>query len=298
MKVKISYCMVVVVLLLFNNSSSQSTPMGKVLESLTCKSKLLKHDVEYSIYLPPDYDISSRRYPVVYLLHGFTDDEIAWVQFGEVNRLADIAIATGEIPPMIIAMPDAGVTWYINDYANNEPYEDFFIQEFIPFIDKTYRTHPEKRYRGVSGLSMGGHGALMYAMRHPELFAGCAAFSAGIYTDEAFVALPDESYDRVFGSLFGEKLRGNDRVNEHWHAYSPVYLTSTLPVEQLKQVRWYIDCGDDDFLYEGNSTLHITLRKRNVPHEYRVHDGIHNWPYWRAHIITGLKFIGESFHQF
>ena len=159
---------------------------GKVLESLSVQSKIFGKEVKYSVYLPPDYESSQRRYPVVYLLHGYTDDETAWIQFGETHLIADRAIAGREIPPMIIVMPDAGVTWYINDYQGNVRYEDFFIQEFIPFIDKTYRTRTKKEFRGVTGLSMGGYGTLIYTLKHPELFAACAPFSAGIFTEEQF----------------------------------------------------------------------------------------------------------------
>ena len=85
-------------------------------EGLTLKSKVLGKEVRYTIYLPFDYNSSSRYYPVVYLLHGYTDNDMGWLQFGEINTIADEAIATREIPPMIIAMPDAGVSWYINNY--------------------------------------------------------------------------------------------------------------------------------------------------------------------------------------
>lgn len=103
------------------------------------KSGILGRDVNYAVYLPPDYETSGRRYPVVYLLHGYTDDESGWIQFGKVNLAADRAIAAREIPPMIIVMPDGGATFYINDCQDKVRYEDMFIQELIPHIDKTYR---------------------------------------------------------------------------------------------------------------------------------------------------------------
>src|SRR5512138_2772371 len=124
---------------------------GQVLEGLKGPSAVLGRDVAYAVYVPADYAASTRRYPVVYLLHGYTDDESGWVQFGEVSLAADRAIAAREIPPMIIVMPDGGVTWYINDYAGKVRFEDMFVQEFIPFIDTTYRTRPTKEYRGISG---------------------------------------------------------------------------------------------------------------------------------------------------
>ena len=126
--------------------------MGKVIEEATVKSSILNKAVRYTIYLPADYDRSERNYPVVYLLHGFTDDNTGWLQFGEINRYADKAIAEGVIPPMIIVMPNGDSSFYINSYDGKEKYEDFFIKEFMPSIEKTYRIKAEKRYRGIAGF--------------------------------------------------------------------------------------------------------------------------------------------------
>lgn len=274
-----------------------SAAQGQVLEGLHFSSSVLNRDVNYAVYLPPDYATSGRRYPVVYLLHGYTDDESAWIQFGEVNAAADRAIAAREIPPMIIAMPDGGVSFYINDYQNKVRYEDMFIQEFIPHIDTTYRTRPKKEFRGISGLSMGGWGSLVQAMRHPDLFAACAAFSAAVWTDEDFEVLDEKIHTFLLGPIFGPKLKGKERFTPHYRAHNPLELARTLSVEALKNVRFYIDCGDDDFLFKGNSALHVILAERKVPHEFRVRDGGHTWSYWRTGIVDGLKFIGQSFHR-
>lgn len=279
------------------HAQSDGLPLGQVREGLRFPSPILGRDVKYAVYLPPDYLISSRRYPVVYLLHGYTDDESGWIQFGEVNMAADRAIAGREIPSMIIVMPDGGVSWYINDYQDKVRYEDMFIQEFIPYIDGAYRTRPVKEFRGVSGLSMGGWGALLQAMRHPDLFAACAAFSAALWTDEDFVTMDEKAYERIISPLLGPKLTGKDRLTAHFRAYNPLDLARILSVEALKKVRLYIDCGDDDFLFKGNAALHIILGERKIPHEFRVRDGAHTWTYWRTGIVEGLKFIGQSFHR-
>lgn len=288
---------ILVFALLVTSAFADSLPQGKVLEGLALDSKILGKKVEYAVYLPPDYDGGSRRYPVVYLLHGFTDDETGWIQFGEVNLAADRAIAAREIPPMIIVMPDGGVTWYINDYQGKVRFEDMFVEEFIPTIDRTYRTRPTREYRAISGLSMGGWGSLIFAMRHPDLFSACAAFSSGIRTDEEVMQRPDAEYDRVYTNLFGEKLRGQARLSENYRKYNPLDLAVRLPVDTLKNVRWYLDCGDDDFLYKGNAALHTIFRDRGVPHENRMRDGAHNWTYWRTGITDGLQFIGQGFHR-
>jgi enterochelin esterase-like enzyme len=271
---------------------------GQVLEGLSLPSAILGRDVHYAVYLPPDYAASARRYPVVYLLHGYTDDESGWIQFGEVNLAADGAIAEREIPPMIIVMPDAGVTFYINDAAGKVRYEDMFIQELIPFIDKTYRTRADREFRGVAGLSMGGWGTLVYALRHPDVFAAGAAFSAAVWSDDDITGMKQDSWDRLLGPLFGAKgLAGKARLTAHFREVSPLDLAKTLSEDSLKKVRYYIDCGDDDFLIRGNCALHLLLADRKIPHEFRVRDGGHTWTYWRTGIVDGLKFIGQSFHR-
>lgn len=270
---------------------------SRLLESLKMESKLLDYPVEYSVYLPPDYNQSSRSYPIVYLLHGYTDDESGWTQFGEVKRLADAAIASGEIPPMIIAMPDGKVTWYMNDHADQEPWEDMFIKEFMPHVESQYRVRKKKEFRGISGLSMGGFGSLRLAMAHHDLFAACAAYSSAVWTAEEFAGFPDENYDRTFARLFGEGLKGQDRITDYWRAHSVIDMVKTKPEDELKSIRYYFDCGDDDFLAVGNANLHIAMRQRGIPHEYRVRDGAHTWSFWRNSLPIGLKFIGESFRR-
>ncbi len=153
---------------------------GKVFDNLTMDSEILKMERRYAIYLPPDYESSERSYPVLYLLHGSGDDQTGWVQFGEVLHIADKAILEGSATAMIIVMPDAnqGQRGYFNDPKNEWRYEDFFFEEFMPFVEKTYRIKGEKRYRAVSGLSMGGGGTFMYALHHPELFSSACPLSA------------------------------------------------------------------------------------------------------------------------
>jgi len=272
-------------------------PMGKVLETKTINSKVLGKNVNYTVYLPADYATSERTYPVVYLLHGFTDDNTGWLQFGEVNRYADKAIAEGTIPPMIIIMPNGDSSFYINSYDGKENYEDFFVNEFMPAVEKEFRIKAEKKYRGVAGLSMGGYGTLIYALKHPDLFAACAPFSAAVWDDDAITAMPDNTYDIVIGKLFGKGLKGKSRLTKTWYDNAILKIVAGKTTDDLKKVRYWIDCGDDDFLIKGNCLLHIALTEKNVPHEFRVRDGAHNWTYWRTGITDALQFIGDSFHQ-
>jgi enterochelin esterase-like enzyme len=270
---------------------------GTVLEERTVNSSILGRPVKYSVYLPADYQGSQRTYPVVYLLHGYTDDHTGWVQFGEVNRYADKAIQDGLIPPMIIVMPNGDSSFYINSYDGKEKYEDFFIKEFMPAIEKDYRIKAQKKYRGVAGLSMGGYGTLIYALKYPDLFAAAAPLSAAVFDDAAATTMADNRWEATFGQLFGRGLKGKDRLSQAWNSNSILKIVESKSADDLKKVRYWIDCGDDDFLSRGNSLLHVALIDKGVPHEYRVRDGAHNWTYWRTGIVDALAFIGDSFRQ-
>lgn len=279
------------------SSISIAQPMGKVIEERSVKSATLNRSVNYTVYLPADYEKSERTYPVVYLLHGYTDDNTGWLQFGEVNRYADKAIYEGSIPPMIIVMPDADSSWYINSYDGKEKYEDFFIKEFMPSIEKTYRIKAQKRYRGVAGLSMGGYGTLIYALKYPQLFAAAAPLSAAVIDDDGFQKMPDGNYEGTFGQLFGRGLKGADRNNQAWKDNSIINLVNTKSPNDIRKVKFWIDCGDDDFLTKGNCLLHIAMLEKQIPHEFRVRDGAHTWTYWRTGITDALQFMGDSFRQ-
>ena len=271
---------------------------GKVYEREIVKSNIMNKDVAYTVYLPADYETSNRTYPVVYLLHGYTDDNTGWLQFGEINRYADKAIAEGTIPPMIIIMPNGDSSWYINSYDGKENYEDFFVKEFMPTVEQKYRIKAEKKYRGVAGLSMGGYGTMIYSLKHPELFAAAAPLSAAIFDDETISGTADTRYEAVFGQLYGRGLKTNDRLNKDWYANSVLKIVENKTADELRKVRYWIDCGDDDGLTKGNCLLHLMMVDKKVPHEYRIRDGGHSWTYWRTGITDALKFIGDSFHQF
>lgn len=270
-------------------SASSFAQNGKVYDQLTMSSKILKGERNYAIYLPPDYETSSRSYPVLYLLHGATDDHTGWVQFGEVLRITDTAIKDGTATPMIIVMPDAdtGRMGYFN--AGEWKYEDFFFEEFMPYVEKKYRIKSQKRYRAVAGLSMGGGGAFMYALHHPELFSSACPLSA--YIGPLSMKELEKRMD-----WYKEKY-SEAELKSYYERHNVLELLKTIPVEEIKSIRWYIDCGDDDFLYEGNSLVHIAMTQKEIPHEYRVRDGAHNWTYWRESLPKVLSFVSDTFHQ-
>jgi len=177
---KIMKSLILGVTLILLVSSQLFAQGGKVSDNLSMPSKILKMDRKYAIYLPADYETSGRSYPVLYLLHGAGDDQSGWVQFGEVKNITDKAIQEGKCTAMIIVMPDGntGQRGYFNSPKGDWNYEDFFFQEFMPTIEKTYRIRAEKRYRAISGLSMGGGGSFVYALHHPELFSSACPLSA------------------------------------------------------------------------------------------------------------------------
>jgi len=265
---------------------------GKVYDNLTVPSKILKMDRKFAIYLPPDYEISQRSYPVLYLLHGAGDDQTGWVQFGEVQWIADKAIREGTVTPMIIVMPDAntGQRGYFNDIKGECRYDEFFFQELMPYVEKNYRIKGEKRYRAVAGLSMGGGGSFMYALHHPELFSSAWPLSAYI---------GPLNLDEAKNRLNQMNVKATDEeIETYFKKHNALNLINDMPVDQVKSVRWYIDCGDDDFLFEGNSLVHIAMRKKQIPHEFRIRDGAHNWTYWRESLPEVLRFVSEAFHQY
>lgn len=266
---------------------------GKVMDNLSMTSKILKMERKYAIYLPPDYETSQRSYPVLYLLHGAGDDQTGWVQFGEILNIAGKAINEGKATPMIVVMPDAntGKRGYVNGIKGDWRYEDFFFEEFMPFIEKAYRIKGEKRFRAIAGLSMGGEGTFIYALHHPELFSAACPLSA---------ATGPASVDEMKNYMLWQ---GTENVSDaekkaYFEKYSVLSLINNMKDDQKKAVRWYIDCGDDDFLYEGNSLAHIAMRKKEIPHEYRTRDGGHTWTYWRTALPAVLEFVSMSFHQF
>ena len=265
---------------------------GKVMDNLSMKSKILNMERKYAVYLPPDYETSERSYPVLYLLHGGGDDQTGWVQFGEVMNIADKAINEGKATPMVIIMPDAntGQRGFYNNAAGTWRYEDFFFEELMPFVEKKYRIKAEKRFRAISGLSMGGDGSFTYALHHPELFSSACPLSAGIG--------PLTLEDAKTRLRRDNPSMPDSLIVNFYNRQSVLVLVNAMPDTLKKSVRWYIDCGDDDVLSEGNSLVHIAMRKKEIPHEFRTRDGGHNWTYWRRSLPDVLEFVSQGFHQY
>lgn len=272
-------------------SSALFSQSGKVFDKVNMKSEILKGERKYAVYLPPDYESSERDYPVLYLLHGAGDDQTGWVQFGEVLRITDNAIKNGTATPMIIIMPDAntGQRGYFN--VGDWRYEDFFFEELMPHVEKKYRIKSDKRYRAIAGLSMGGGGSFMYALHHPELFSSACPLSAYVGP------LDFESFKKKIPEA-DTKNYSEEQLKEYFENHNAISLVENGSAKEISSVRWYIDCGDDDFLYEGNSLVHIAMKKKEIPHEYRVRNGAHSWTYWRESLPKVLEFVSQVFHQY
>jgi S-formylglutathione hydrolase FrmB len=194
---------------------------------------------------------------------------------------------------MIIVMPDAntGQRGYFNNAKGTWRYEDFFFEEFVPYVEKQFRIKGEKRYRAIAGLSMGGGGSFIYALHHPEMFSSACPLSAATGP-----VSPDKA--REYYSTRGVPDASDAELDAFYRRNSVLPQLDSLPVDQRKAVRWFIDCGDDDFLFEGNSLVHIAMRKKDIPHEFRIRDGGHTWTYWRESLPVVLSFVSDAFHQY
>ncbi len=273
-----------------------STPLisqeSKVFDNLTLESKILNQERTYAIYLPNDYDSSERSYPVLYLLHGLGDDQTAWIKLGDVQRITDESIDSGISSSMIIVMPDAGtgIVGYINQPNRDWFYEDFFFEELIPHVESKFRIKKGKKYRAISGLSMGGGGTLVYALHRPELFSSAAPLSPAIGPTDL-----DDFHKWIsrYNFYFNDKIETQKLLN----ANHPLILIDEKSKQDLNSVAWYLDCGDDDYLYEDSSLLHLAMKKKGVKHEYRVRDGAHTWKYWKESLPNVLGFVSINFHQ-
>ena len=271
---------------------SFSANAGKIVTD-SLRSEILNSQVKFNVYLPDGYGKEERRYPVVYLLHGLYGTYEDWVNRGTMKGVADELIASGEACPMVIIMPNAGdpdVHNVQNGYFNVEGwnYEDFFFKEFIPAVEARYNVVGDKGHRAVMGLSMGGGGSTVYAQRHPDMFSSCYAMSA--WQDNK-----TDNVKRHHSS--GDKL---DIVCQSVCEHSSLDFMDNADeatLEALRTVKWFIDCGDDDFLLVLNEQLHQKMLAAKVKCEFRVRNGGHTWEYWHTALRLALPFASRSYEK-
>ena len=253
------------------------------------ESRILGAQVKFNVYLPDSYD-ESAHYPVIYLLHGLSDTYTAWAEKGNMKLVADELIRSGECLPVVIVMPNAGgrPTGEVQNGYFNMPgwnYEDFFFTELMPSVEAEYHAGGSKGQRAVMGLSMGGGGSTVYCQRHPDKFSSCYAMSAWLDNKEEKVSVKDRK----------DKLQiVCQSVCEH-SAIDFIENADERTVEAMRTVKWFIDCGDDDFLLDLSVKLHQDYRARKIKSELRVRDGVHNWEYWHNALRTALPFASRNF---
>ena len=249
------------------------------------QSEILGCTKKYCVYLPQSYACGDREFPVLYLLHGLTDTYTAWRDKGRVLDIAAELMAAGKAQEMVIVMPDAGTTY--DGYFNSEVwrYEDFFFQEFSPYVENSCRVIPDKQHRAIAGLSMGGGGTTWYAINHSSMFSSAYAMSAlmGLVNGSWITRDPDARR-----RVFMESAVASNNI-------TAVENATKEQCAEIATVRWFIDVGDDDFLFDNNMDFIKAMRSKRIPYQLRVRDGGHTWQYWQEALRIALPFVSESF---
>lgn len=262
-------------------------------------SRILKQVVHFCVYLPSGYDAGAaqhpaRRYPVLYFLHGLGDNERTLFNSGGWTLLDDLR-NHDKMGDFLIVAPEGRRSFYVNSADGSVLYGDFFLQEFLPRIERIYRTLPGRAGRAISGISMGGFGALRLAFAHPELFSAVSAQSGALITES-----PQE-LDRAFqsgaplagvlGAVFGNPINVS-----HWNENNPLLLAKKHS-DALRKLSIYFNCGqDDNYGFEkGAAALHDELQKEGVAHEYHPYPGDHSLTYFLSHFDEVMEFHSRAF---
>lgn len=254
------------------------------------QSKVLGAEIKYSVYLPASYVADEdKRYPVVYMCHGYGDDNNSWK---DALSSIDQAEKSGA-SEMIYIFPQAFNSYYCNRYNGAYNYMDMFVSDLIPHIDATLRTIPDKDHRFITGYSMGGFGAMVLAIKHPELFCASAPLSMSFRTDEMYIGESKDGWNAQWGSIFGGyDTTGPSRITDYYKAHCPLYQFNANNHEKLDQVHWFLTCGDDEErLLIANDTLHVIMRDNGYEHEFRVADGAHTSHYWRSALLEVIPMF-------
>lgn len=256
-------------------------------------SRILARPVPYCIFLPPSYDSdSTRRYPVLYFLHGLGENEQVLLN-SDGWQIIEQAWSDKTLGEFIIVAPAAGRSFYVNSKDGKVRYEDFFIQEFVPTIEKNYRIRGTKATRGLDGISMGGYGALRFAFKYPSLFGSVSAHSAALIERPPTIQINQQqegAVSRLVGSAFGIPF---DRA--YWNRESPFTIVREGP--KPVGLKIYFDCGtEDDFGFNvGAQQFHDLLSSRGIPHTFHLYPGSHNWVYFATHFPESLEFESKAF---
>lgn len=244
-------------------------------------STALNDTMNYNIYLPDNYTQTDKEYPLFLLLHGYTGNHTDWKRQGDVDKTINRLINNNESKPMIIVMPDAGNSWYVDSDPETGwgHYETAIIRDLFQHIENIFPVSERKNSRYIAGLSMGGYGALHLAFKYPNLFKASSSMSA------AYMQKVPENYTYL-ENTFGDPLN-----REKYQKESPFNLASK---DTAKHMPVYITCGDDDLrLFHYSVDMYDTLTARNYPVELRITDGAHTWDVWAREIENVIKFFNQ-----
>ena len=287
-----------IILFLSSIDGVRALPIEK--EGMNIYSPSLKQEVSYSIILPEGYEHSDIEYPVLYMFHGIGGDYTSWLEYGNVARVMDKMIKKGEVEPFIMVIPDGYLSYYSDTYDGSFLYETFFIKELVPYIDNNYRTRKNVSARSIIGFSMGGFGALSVSLRNRNLFGSVVALSPSIRTEKQYIEEePQKEWDSQWGRIFGGAGKnGNQRLTSYYKQHSPYHILSTLRTSDLKGLGIMLDIGDKEgTLCESNEELHRLLLERQIPHEWEVRAGGHDFTCWNGALPKAFRFINKYFNE-
>jgi S-formylglutathione hydrolase FrmB len=254
-------------------------------------SKVLGRSVPYCVLLPPSYDAQkTQRYPVLYYLHGLGDNEQSLINGGGWS-IYDEQLSQNKIGEFLIVSPNEFRSFAVNSRDGRVKYEDFFVREFMPAIEKKYRIKPGRSARGVMGISMGGFGALHYAFKYPQLFVSVSTHMAALREQlpKNVEGVPE---GKLLGDIFGQPID-----ETYYQANSPFTLARKAPRAQLRSLKIYFDCGSEDsYRFDiGAEQLHKLLQARGVPHEFHIYPGSHDMVYVLQHFAASLQWHSRAF---
>jgi S-formylglutathione hydrolase FrmB len=269
-------------------------------------SRILRQAVRYCAFLPSSYDATAAsenspakdepRFPVLYSLHGLGDDEQSLMNTGAWSLIQDLR-EQHKIGEFLIVTPDGGRSFYINSRDGRVRYSDFFLQEFMPTIERRYRVRAGRNTRGITGMSMGGYGALRLAFADPQLFSSVSAHSAALMVEPPRPsnrgAREGSPLAGMLGALFGNPINA-----AFWNENSPFVLAKS-DTARIARLKIYFDCGNaDSFGFDQGATdLHKELDILKVKHEFHIYPGDHGVEYFLAHVAASMEFHSRAFQE-
>ena len=257
-------------------------------------SHILHRAVRYCVMLPADYDQSSKKYPVLYFLHGLGENEQTLMRSGGWGIIQDLQRET-KVGGFLMVAPEGRGSFFINSADGKSRYSDFLTAEFIPYIETHYRIIRSRRTRGVTGLSMGGYGALRLAFANPQLFGSISAQSPALITQTPNQLNSDLKNAGPFGQLLAPVF-GTPVDVPHWRQNNPFDLARRNTV-QLKSQAIYINCGaqDEYGFATGAAAMDKQLNGERIRHEFHLFPGHHNADYFLSHLGETVQFHWRVF---